>query len=51
MSKPITYTLSLLQGGAFNDKCGAMLAEVVKGVAETGKAGKLTITIDAKMAG
>ncbi len=51
MSKPISDTLRRLQGGAFNDECGTKMAEIVKGVDETGKAGKLTITIDVKKAG
>lgn len=51
MSKPITHTLALLQGGTFADKCGADLAAMVKAVDETGKAGKLTITLDVKKAG
>lgn len=49
--RPITDTLRLLQGGAFLFDCSDKLAEVVKGVDETGKAGKLTITIDVKKAG
>lgn len=51
MAKPITDTLRLLQGGAFNQECGEKFAEMLKGVEETGKAGKLTITIDVKKAG
>lgn len=46
--KPITQTLALLQGGTFIDQCSEMLAETVKGVDETGKAGKITITLDLK---
>ena len=46
--RPITDTLRLLQGGAFLDACSEKLAEAVKSVEETGKAGKLTITLDLK---
>lgn len=46
--KPITQTLALLQGGTFIDQCSALLAETVKGVDDTGKAGKITITLDLK---
>lgn len=48
MPKPITDTLRLLQGGLFLDQCSDQLAELVKGVDETGKAGKLTITLNLK---
>lgn len=46
--RPITDTLRLLQGGAFLDACSEKLAEAVKSVEDTGKAGKLTITLDLK---
>jgi hypothetical protein len=49
--RPITDTLRLLQGGTFLDQCSEKLAEIVRGVDETGKAGKLTITLDVKKAG
>ncbi len=49
--KPITQTLALLQGGVFLDVCSEQLAQLVKGVDETGKSGKLTITLDIKKAG
>lgn len=39
MARPITDTLRILQGGAFLDECSDMLADVVKSVDETGKAG------------
>ena len=39
MSKPFSAALALIQGGAFNDECGAKLAEVIKGVEETGRPG------------
>lgn len=51
MPKPITETLRLLDGGCFMDDCAEKLAEAVKAVEETGKAGKLTITLDLKKAG
>lgn len=51
MSRPITDTLRMLQGGAFAEDAGQKLADIVKGVDETGKAGRLTITIDVKKAG
>jgi hypothetical protein len=49
--RPITDTLRLLQGGVFLDQCSTALAGIVKGVDETGKAGKLTITLDVKKVG
>jgi hypothetical protein len=49
--RPITDTLRLLQGGAFLEQCSEALSGIVKAVDETGKAGKLTITIDIKKAG
>jgi hypothetical protein len=49
--RPITDTLRLLQGGMFLDQCSDKLSEIVKGVDETGKAGKLTITLDVKKVG
>lgn len=51
MSKPITDTIRMLQGGAFAVKAGELFAAMLRGVEETGKAGKLTITIDVKKAG
>ena len=48
--RPITDTLRILQGGLFLDQCSDKLAAIVKGVEETGKAGKLTITLDVKKA-
>ncbi len=46
--RPITDTLRLLQGGVFLDVCSEQLADLVKSVEDTGKAGKLTITLDLK---
>ena len=48
MPKPLIETLKLLQGGAFIEECADLLAETVKAVDETGKSGKLVITIDFK---
>lgn len=48
MPKPLIDTLKLLRGGVFLDDCAELLAETVRAVDETGKAGKLTITIDFK---
>lgn len=48
MSKPITDTLRMLQHGVFVEQCSEMLASVIRGVEDTGKAGKLTITLDIK---
>jgi len=49
--RPITDTLRKLQGGIFIDQCSDLLAGIVKAVDETGKAGKLSITIDVKKTG
>jgi hypothetical protein len=51
MARAITDTLRILQGGAFLDECSDLLADVVKSVDETGKAGRLTITLDMKKSG
>lgn len=48
MAKPISETLKMFQGGDFNLKCGELFASVLRGVEDTGKAGKLTITLDVK---
>lgn len=48
MPKPITATLAALQGGLFVDTCSELFAQLVRSVDETGKAGKLTITLDLK---
>lgn len=48
MAKPISETLRLFQGGDFNLKAGELFASVLRGVEDTGKAGKLTITLDVK---
>lgn len=45
MARPITDTLRLLQSGAFLEQCSDQLAELVRGVDETGKAGALTIKL------
>jgi hypothetical protein len=46
--RPITATLAALQGGLFVDTCSELFAQLVRSVDETGKAGKLTITLDLK---
>lgn len=48
MAKPISETLKMFQGGDFNVKAGELFASVLRGVEDTGKAGKLTITLDVK---
>lgn len=48
--RSITDTLRLLDGGAFLDEASERMNALVKGVDETGKAGKLVITIDVKRA-
>ena len=45
MAKPLTYALGLLKNGALNIEAGEMLATMIKAVEETGKPGKLTLTI------
>lgn len=49
--RTIAEVLSTLQGGTFADTCTDELKQLVKGVEDTGKAGKLTITLDFKKAG
>ena|GEM_PF-986917 len=48
MARPITDTLRLLDEGAFLDRCSDQMAALVRGVEETGKAGKLVITLEVK---
>lgn len=48
MARPITDTLRLLDEGAFLDRCSEQLAALVRGVEDTGKAGKLVITLEVK---
>lgn len=48
MSKSFTDQLRLLRGGVFAAECTDKFAELVKTVNATGKAGKLTITLDVK---
>ena len=45
MAKPLAYALSMLKNGALNQEAGDLLAGIVKAVEETGKPGKLTLTI------
>ena len=51
MSKPITDTLRLLQGGLFIQNVSDLFAQVVRSVEDTGKPGKVTITLDVKKVG
>lgn len=46
--RPITDTMRRLHGGTFLDECSEKLASVVRSVDETGKAGRITITLDIK---
>lgn len=46
--KPITRTLAMLQQGAFVDNCSDLMANIVRNVRDTGKPGKLTITLEVK---
>jgi hypothetical protein len=48
--KPLFETFKLLQNGLFLENCADLLAETVKSVDETGKSGKLVITLDFKKA-
>ena len=48
MPKPITDTLRLFRQGVFIEECSELFATVIRGVEETGKAGKLTITLEVK---
>lgn len=48
MAKPISEHIRMFQGGDFNIRCGELLAGILRGVEDTGKAGKLTITLDVK---
>lgn len=49
--KPIVDTLRMLHGGVFLDECSEELATAVKAVDETGKPGKVTITLELKKVG
>jgi hypothetical protein len=51
MARPITDTLRLLHGGVFIEECSDLLSQVVRSVDDTGKSGKLTITLDVKKVG
>lgn len=46
MAKPLTYAMGLLKNGALNIEAGEMLATMIRAVEETGKPGRLTLTID-----
>lgn len=47
-TRPITDTLRLLDGGTFIDAASEELANLVKSVDQTGKAGKLSMTLEVK---
>jgi hypothetical protein len=49
--RTISETFAMLHGGTFTDECSEALKKLVINVDETGKAGKLTITLDLKKAG
>lgn len=49
--RPIVETLSRLHGGIFLERCTEELASAVKAVDETGKPGKVTITLELKKVG
>ena len=51
MSKLLSDSLRLLQQGSLNVRAGDMLATIVRAVEETGKPGKLTLTLDVKKVG
>lgn len=51
MPKPLLDTLRHFQGGLYIEVCADTLANVVKAVEETGKAGKVTMTFDVKKVG
>ena len=50
-ARPLTHALRLLDGGVFLDVAGEKLATLVKTIEDTGKAGKMTITLDIKKVG
>lgn len=49
--RTLTETFAMLHGGTFTDECSEELKTLVKSVDQTGKPGKLTITLDIKKAG
>lgn len=50
MARPILETLHHLEGGCFLNDAADSLSEIVKRVDETGKPGKLTLTITVRKA-
>lgn len=50
MIRPITDTLRFIEGGTFIDEASDKLAEIVRKVEETGKAGELTMKITVRQA-
>ena len=50
MARPIIETLRHIEGGCFLDDAAEQLAALVLAVSESGKSGKLTMTIDLRQA-
>ena len=50
MIRPITDTLRHIGGGVFIDTASDKLAELVNAVAESGKSGRIDLTINVKKA-
>ncbi len=50
MPRPILETLHHIEGGTFLEEAANRLAEIVLAVDQTGKPGKLTLTIDVRKA-
>lgn len=48
MNERITTTIAEIRRGALNQEAAEEMTKVIQAVRETGKAGKLTITIDVK---
>lgn len=46
--RSIAEVMGMLQGGTFTDRCSDEMRQLTKQVEETGKPGKLTITLDFK---
>lgn len=50
-ARPLHHALRQLDGGAFLDVAGEKLAQLVKAIEDTGKNGKLTLTLELKRVG
>ena len=48
MARPLTDTLRLLDDGVFLARASELMAAMVRGVDDTGRPGKLTLTLDVK---